>query len=209
MSADGEHAASLRCTTSIENAHGTGFRELLYRWHPWFAIQVFIHEVIEKSDGAVFRCTLSGSDSDRWLEVPAWMFDRAACTGQVAASAHPFVDIVALSALAGLLADVLKTQAASSNARLSGSPRISHDQNRGEAHARKASDASEPDGIRSMVPGAADGAVWKRPDQLRNRRAGMAGTAGRDAGHAHRPDGAPDLGACGQEPDRYNDGGRS
>ena len=27
----------------------------------------------------VFRCTLDGSQADRWLEVPAWMFDRTAC----------------------------------------------------------------------------------------------------------------------------------
>jgi hypothetical protein len=37
---------------------------------------VAIHEAIEKADGVVFRCTLSGSDADRWLEVPAWMFER-------------------------------------------------------------------------------------------------------------------------------------
>ena len=38
-----------------------------------------IHEAIDKADGIVFRCTLSGSAADRWLEVPAWMFDRARC----------------------------------------------------------------------------------------------------------------------------------
>jgi hypothetical protein len=30
-------------------------------------------------DDLVFRCTLSGSDTARWFEIPAWMFDRAAC----------------------------------------------------------------------------------------------------------------------------------
>ena len=40
-----------------------------------------IHEAIDKADGIVFRCTLSGSAADRWLEVPAWMFDRARCLG--------------------------------------------------------------------------------------------------------------------------------
>ena len=38
-----------------------------------------IHETVDKADGVVFRCTLSGSAADRWLEVPAWMFDRARC----------------------------------------------------------------------------------------------------------------------------------
>src|SRR5262245_54662895 len=68
-------AAVADCTTRFENAHGTEFRELLYRWHPWFGLQVCIHEEIDKADGGVFRCTLSDSDAARCLEVPAWMFD--------------------------------------------------------------------------------------------------------------------------------------
>jgi hypothetical protein len=67
------------CTTRLENAHGTEFRELLYPWHPWFGLRIGVHEVIEKSEDVVFRCSLSGSDADRWLEVPAWMFDRLTC----------------------------------------------------------------------------------------------------------------------------------
>src|SRR5665811_2410748 len=83
------HAGGRRCTTRLENTHGTEFRELLYRWHPWFGLQVGVHEAIERSDGIVFRCNLSGSDTDRWLEVPAWMFDRSACARvRVAADAH-------------------------------------------------------------------------------------------------------------------------
>lgn len=38
--------------------------------------QVHIDEVIDKHGAAVFRCSVSGQASDRWLEVPAWMFDR-------------------------------------------------------------------------------------------------------------------------------------
>ena len=34
---------------------------------------------VDKAGGVVFRCTLDGSEADRWLEVPAWMFERAAC----------------------------------------------------------------------------------------------------------------------------------
>jgi hypothetical protein len=36
-------------------------------------MRVAIHEAVDKADGVVFRCTLSGSAADRWLEVPAWM----------------------------------------------------------------------------------------------------------------------------------------
>ena len=42
-------------------------------------MRVAIHEAVDKADGVVFRCTLSGSAADRLLEVPAWMFDRARC----------------------------------------------------------------------------------------------------------------------------------
>jgi hypothetical protein len=69
----------------LKNAHGTVFRELLYHWHPWFGMWVAIHEAIDKADGVVFRCTLSGSAAERWLEVPAWMFERAMCPRSAAA----------------------------------------------------------------------------------------------------------------------------
>ena len=29
-----------RCTTRLENTHGTEFRELLYPWHPWFRLRI-------------------------------------------------------------------------------------------------------------------------------------------------------------------------
>src|SRR5512134_4084158 len=123
-----------RCTTRLENAHGTVFRELFYRWHPWSGTRVAIHEAIEKVDGVVFRCTLSGSQADRWLEVPAWMFDRAACPDALHLATAPFVSVDALSALTDLLQQALKASSTSSNAPLSGACRSSHDQNRGEAH---------------------------------------------------------------------------
>ena len=48
------------CTTTFKNAHETVFRELHYRWHPWFGLQVAIHEAVDKADGVVFRCALNG-----------------------------------------------------------------------------------------------------------------------------------------------------
>src|ERR1700688_2269127 len=67
-----------RYTTRFENAHRTVLREVLYRHHPWFGRRVCIHGTVDKAGYVVFRCTLGGSQSDRWLEVPAWMFDRTA-----------------------------------------------------------------------------------------------------------------------------------
>jgi hypothetical protein len=123
-----------RCTTRFENGHGTVFRELFYRWHPWFGTLVAIHEAIAKADGVVFRCTLSGSAADRWLEVPAWMFDRVARSDAPCLATAPFVSVAALLALTDLLRQALKASSASSNAPLSGASRSSHDQTWGEAH---------------------------------------------------------------------------
>src|SRR5437899_173309 len=108
------------CTTRFKNAHGTVFRELLYHWHPWFRMRVAIHEAADKADGVVFRCTLSGSTADRWLEVPAWMFDRAACPHPPRLTASPFVSMDALSALSDLLRQALKPSLSSSNVPHSG-----------------------------------------------------------------------------------------
>src|SRR5262245_6627627 len=56
-----------RCTTRLENAHSTKFRELLYPRHPWSDLRIGIHEAIERPGGVVFRCDLTASDANRWL----------------------------------------------------------------------------------------------------------------------------------------------
>jgi hypothetical protein len=58
-----------------------------------------VHESIEKADGVVFRCTLSGSEADRGLEIPAWMFDRTVCADQPPLMEVPFVSMGALASL--------------------------------------------------------------------------------------------------------------
>src|SRR5450755_1190804 len=98
-------ASASHYTTRRRNAHGITEYELLYPWHPWAGCLVHIHEVVEKAGREVFRCSLSGRASARWLEIPAWMFDRAArATWRVGAT--PYVDIAVLTALATLLQDV-------------------------------------------------------------------------------------------------------
>jgi hypothetical protein len=154
------------CTTRLENTHETEFRELLYPWHPWFGLRVGIHSAIEKPDGVFLRCSLRDSDADRWLEVPAWMFDRSACTrARAAADAH--VDIVALTALATLLRRVLNERFASSNAPLS-SARLSHEANRGEIHAK----SHEAD-AGALPRAVADGSVCRGPSEGHRRHAGV------------------------------------
>src|SRR5216683_7481031 len=99
----GSSAAVVRCTTRFENAHRTVLREVLYRHHPWFGRRVCVHETVDKADNVVFRCTPDGSQAERWLEVPAWMFDRTACPDAEPLTAQPFVSIDALAALSALL----------------------------------------------------------------------------------------------------------
>ena len=122
-----------RCTTKLKNTHGTEFRELLYPWHPWFGLRVGVHAAIERSSDTIFRCSLSGSDADRWLEVPAWMFDRLACAKVRVADAH--IDLTALTNLVALLGHALNDRFTSSNAPLSRISILSRDQNRGKLHA--------------------------------------------------------------------------
>jgi len=68
-------------TTRRQNAHSTEERALFCPWHPWSARQVPVHDVIEKAGIEVYGCSRTGSPLDCRLDVPAWMFDRAAGAG--------------------------------------------------------------------------------------------------------------------------------
>ena len=103
--------------TRLKNAYGIVFRELLYPWHPWSTLRVAVHEAIGKADGEVFRCTLSGLASDRWLEVPAWMFERSACPDQRRLAASSFARIHALTTLSHLISPSSKNLSAEAEAR--------------------------------------------------------------------------------------------
>ncbi len=191
------------CTTRLENTHGTEFRELLYPWHPWFGLWVGVHEAIEKSDAIIFRCNLSGSDAVRWLEIPAWMFDRSACA-RVRVAADAYADLAALTTLAALLPHVLSDRFASSNVALSGAPRLSCDQNRGDVHATPdEADASTPPRAATSRP------VHRRTADGVRRHAGMVRAADGDTSGADRPDDTLDPGSCRQEPNRRDNGSRS
>ena len=151
----------------------------------------------------VFRCSLSGSDADRWLEVPAWMFDRSACAKvRVAADAH--ADLAALTTLATLLRHVLNDRFASSNALLSGASGLSRDQNRGEVHATPdEADAGAPPRAATNRP------VRRRTAEDDRRHAGVVRATDGDTSSADRPDDTVDPGACRQDPDWLDAGDRS
>src|ERR1700704_6820933 len=173
------------CTTTFENAHRTVLREVLYRHHPWFGRRVCVHQTVDKADDVVFRCTLDGSQADRWLEVPAWMFDRMACPDPGLLARQPYVSIGALAALSALLDLALKDQT-SSAVLLSGASRASHDQNRGETHVTRDDKLRERIPTQSTIaPPASDRFVRERPVERHHRRARMAGAAGGSAGSGH------------------------
>src|SRR3981189_171282 len=165
-------AFSRRCTTRRQNAHGIAEYELLYPWHPWAGCLVHIHEVVEKAGGEVFRCSLSGRASGRWLEIPAWMFDRAARAAWRVGAA-PYVDIAVLTALAPLLRDVTSVSGAPSQLRDSSAALGSHDANRGDVHAapayRSSPSSQQCTSVRSVL----------RPALRRGADAAMAGVARR------------------------------
>jgi hypothetical protein len=103
--------------------------------------------VIEKAAGDVARCSHDDGASGRLLELPIWMFDRSACA-PMRVEAFPRVDIAALQALQVLLDATaiggVAVGLASSNARVPGAARVSHDQNRGEVHATPTAASTRP-----------------------------------------------------------------
>ena len=66
--------------------------------------------MVEKASGNVARCSRDGAAACRSLELPTWMFDRAACAS-MRMDTRPRVDVAALDALTTLLAQVAVTDA--------------------------------------------------------------------------------------------------
>jgi hypothetical protein len=176
----------------IENAHRTEKREVLYLFHPWARCIVHIHDVIKRPTGDVGRCSRHGRATDRCLELPMWMFDRAACAA-IRVEAHPRAHIAALSALMALMRQVAAhgdgVHIALSNAPICGVRRIPHDPNRGDSNA--ISSRSSPgrskrsETIRSL-----------RPSDERQRRTGAAAVADAyraDAADGNKPFNSPDA----------------
>jgi hypothetical protein len=153
---------------------------------------VAVHEVIGKVDGEVFRCTLSGLASDRWLEVPAWMFERIACPDQRHLATSPFASMRALTALSYLIGPASKNLAAKLGASPPGASGSSHDENRREAHGQADIGATVTDtGAESKAPtkrrSSADRSVPRRAPDFADSDAGVAGVAEGDQNLPHRP----------------------
>jgi hypothetical protein len=160
-----------------------------YRWHPWFGRVVTVHEVIERAAGRVVRCRLAEAGSDRWLELPAWMLDRAACV-PMRMAAQPRVDMGSLATLQALLTEALNAGSccASSHARVLGTGSNACDQEPEDAHA-----SSTP---RSSAHSQPSASVRSVRSALRRQPAGadMERIARGDPPESDLADGAPSSG---------------
>ena len=195
------------CTTKLENAHGTEFREVLYRWHPWFGLRVAVQETVTRLDGIVFRCTLTGGRG-RQLELPAWMFDRAACRDCFPLATSPLVSTVGLRALSALLRDVLKTGATASTASPCGASCASRNEDVGEARVSQ-HDETPNEGIERPAQRAATvRPVRREPTAVGRRCTNMVGPSGRGKKRADRPDETTDPGARGSRAAERGRGGQ-
>jgi hypothetical protein len=184
------HAAGPCCTTREGNAHRTDKsdeREVLYPWHPWAGCTVYVHETVEKTDGTALRCSRDGGATERWLELPVWMFDRAACL-LMRIARDPHVDLAALSVLQALIAEAAECsgQILSSNSPVSGAAREPRDQNPGDAHATPKPLSCE----RSQASPSARSVRSAAANELRWADPGLADAPRRGASDGDRPDGA-------------------
>ena len=114
---------------------------------------VHVHEVIEQRAGGVLRCSPDGDASRRWLELPQWLFDRAACLA-IHMAASPHVDTAALIALKTCLADASGAGLCGgplSNASASGAGRSSCNQNQRAARATQGPASTQPSSRRQAI----------------------------------------------------------
>jgi hypothetical protein len=95
------------CTSRQRNTHSTELRQVRYPWHPWVGRTVTVYEALTKGGHAICRCGFDDQRNDRSLEVPAWMFEPAACD-HLRLTATPFVDCQALIELKTVLQRALR-----------------------------------------------------------------------------------------------------
>jgi hypothetical protein len=96
------------CRSRQPNTHNTEVREVCYPWHPWFGRTVAVYEVLVKQAQSVCRCGLEEERSRLAVEIPAWMFESAACRGLRLLHA-PAVSCDALRGVQALLRIVLQS----------------------------------------------------------------------------------------------------
>ena len=176
---------------------GPALGRSLYPWHPWSGRRVRVRDVVERAGIACARCAVNGAIPGLWQEVPLWMFARVACAG-MRGEERVQVDFCTLSALASLVSGALGKSVASR------AGWVSHDQDRGEIHARSTQGSSQ-------APERIGAARSVRPATKRRsgRHAGVAHAAAPNTSEGDRADGPADAGPRARSPRSGSGGGRS
>lgn len=181
------------CTSQFDTAHGIVFREVYYPWHPWFGQLVAVHSVVEKAPGLVFRCTLNGLAATRWLEIPAWMFERTSCPLAATLADQPWVGIPTLLSLQVLLASTTKVVGSEPGfSRLS----LTSRNNGGRQSGVDQHEKPGAQGVCTERERSSAGPVWRSPRPVADGNADLVGPSQGNAGNADPVDGATDPGAC-------------
>src|SRR5262245_45492921 len=97
----GTGAGAARCRTPQHKTTLIDVRSVRYPFHPWFGQEVYVLAQGRRHGQAVLDCRVD-LDNARTLEVPAWMFDDAACVA-AAVTSQPRVCFQALRRLRRLL----------------------------------------------------------------------------------------------------------
>ena len=96
-----------RCErTAPHNTPQHQLREVHYPWHTLYGKTVVIHGHLLKQGQELCRCLLPGQEARIGFEIPAWMLDRAHCTGSTLKT-EPHVSCQALVALKQLWDEAL------------------------------------------------------------------------------------------------------
>ena len=140
-------AVAPRDTSPQHKTRSTVPCEVVYPWHPWFALAVWSHGEVAKNE-ALLRCSLQAESSVRTLEIPQWMFHRVSCC-RMQLESQPVVGAANLRALQQLLRHV------------GHSPDLLEDQHRsstreGDADAKGTSSPDSNLGSVSSTPTTAD-----------------------------------------------------
>ena len=95
------------CTTRQSNTHGSELRKLVYPWHPWAGRDIWICATQIRNDRTIFHCVVDPNSDVPAIEVPQWMFDRAACC-RMQSAPSPSVNVEALRELKNSLTAALR-----------------------------------------------------------------------------------------------------
>jgi hypothetical protein len=147
-----------RCATLPHNVQKTKLT-VHYRWHPWFERSVDAIRTIRRETEVSIRVEYSVGNRQRWIDVPAWMFDTTACAAMIATQS-PAVSCFALVELKALL-----SHAVSSESGFEIEPEHSSSPRQGDAHAKVSPKASRVRTARPVSTNGRSSAVEKPTGQ--------------------------------------------